>query len=263
MIDSIPLIREMLDSFIPVGLKEIEKVRLMNRVDTKYVLSIDKIHDFLTRLNGGYRVLEINGKKLFSYSTTYLDTDDYLFFNQHVTGKVERSKVRYRKYESTDTTYLEVKRRTQKNRTIKWRIKNNLTSDNLCDDNAHEFINEYVPQKSLVLKPVLLNRFNRVTIVGSEFNERITIDYNISFSDPAGNKADFPFLAIIEVKREGFTNRSHVGNILKEINVHQNGFSKYCLGTSILHDVPRKNILKQKILLLNKIEDEFNRNHDV
>jgi hypothetical protein len=257
--ESIPQIKEALDSFNSISLKELDNVKLMNRVDTKYVLPLNKIPEFLTLLNGEYRVLEINDKRIFSYNTTYLDTDDYLFFNQHVTGKLERSKVRYRKYETADTTYLEVKRRTNKNRTIKWRIENSLTSESRCDDYAREFINEYISHKHLDLRPVLLNRFNRVTVAGAEFSERITLDYNISYSDPAGNKVVFPFLAIVEVKSEGFTNRSHVGNILKGLKVHQSGFSKYCIGTASLYNMPRKNILKQKFLLINKIEDEFNR----
>jgi hypothetical protein len=255
----VPDIKEVLNSFIAIGLGEMNDVRLMNRFDTKYVMSIRRIPDILTRMDGGYKMLEINNNRSFSYFTTYLDTNDYLFFNQHVTGKLERNKVRYRKYETTGTTYLEVKKRTNKNRTIKWRIVNDLTSDSKCDDKAYEFIKEYVPEKSLLLKPVLLNRFNRVTLVGSEINERITIDYNISFSDPDGNQAGFPFIAILEVKREGFSNRSPLVNILKAYSIHPIGISKYCLGAAILCDLPRKNILKQKLLLINKIENEYNR----
>jgi hypothetical protein len=257
--ESIPLIKEVLDSFIPVGLEEMDNVKLMNRVDTKYILPVNKIPDFLTRLNGGYRILEIADKRIFLYNTTYLDTDDYLFFNQHVTGRPGRNKVRYRKYETADTTYLEVKRRTNKNRTLKWRIENCLTPDNMCDITAYEFINQFVTHKQLNLKPVLMNRFNRVTITGTEIKERITIDFNISFSPPGGASLTFPFLAVIEVKKEGFSNRSYIEKVLKELNIHKNGFSKYCIGTAALHDVPRKNILKQKFLLINKIEDEFNR----
>jgi hypothetical protein len=254
-----PDIIEVLDSLKPIGLEEMDNVRLMNRFDTKYVLSVSKIPDFLTMLNGNYKVLEINKKRSSSYITTYLDTDDYLFFNQHVTGKLERNKVRYRKYETTGTTFLEVKKRTNKSRTIKWRIENNPGSDNQCDENACEFISSYIPQRSLILKPVIINRFSRVTLVGTEFNERITIDYDISFSDTGSNQANFPFISVIEVKRDGFTSRSPAVNILKNLYVQPGGFSKYCIGSAILLDLPRKNILKQKILLINKIRNEYNR----
>jgi VTC domain len=255
----VPEIKEVLDSFIPIDLEEMDNVRLMDRIDTKFVLSVRRIPDLLIRMDGGYKALEINKSRSFSYLTTYLDTSDYLFFNQHVTGKLERNKVRYRKYETTGTTYLEVKKRTNKNRTIKWRIENNLTCDNRCDDKAFEFINEYVPQKSLMLRPVLMNSFKRITLVRSDINERITIDYDLSFSDTDGKETRLPFISIVELKRQGFSDRSPVINILKEYSIHPTSFSKYCIGTAMLNDLPRKNILKAKLLLINKIENEHNR----
>jgi hypothetical protein len=254
----IPQIIEILDSFSPIGLEEMKTVRLMNRVDTKYVMSLGRLPDILTRMNGGYKVLEVNKNKSFSYDTIYLDTGDHMFFNQHVTGKLERNKVRYRKYESTGTTYLEVKKRTNKNRTIKWRIKNNFADNNTCDDRALEFIKEYVPLDSLTLKPVLINKFKRVTLVGSVINERITIDYDLSYSDTNGNQRSIPFIAIIELKREAFSDRSPVAGILKDCLIQPVGFSKYCIGSAILYDLPRKNVLKPKLLLINKIRNEFN-----
>ena len=254
----IPEINDVLNSFRTVGLEAMDTTRLMNRIDTKYVLSIRKLPELLIRMDGAYRVLEINNNRLFSYFTTYLDTNDFLFFNQHVTGKLERNKVRYRKYETTGITYLEVKRRTNKDRTIKWRIEHNLTPGSECDEKARDFIKEYVPQKPLLLKPVLINSFKRITLVGSEINERITIDQDLSYSDTTGNQVRFPSVAIIEHKRERFTSGSPVGEILKECFIHPTGFSKYCFGTAIMHDIPRKNMLKPKLLLINKIENEFN-----
>jgi hypothetical protein len=255
----VPEIKEVLDSFIPISLNEMDNVRLMDRIDTKYVLSVQKIPDLLHRIDGGYSALEINGNRFFSYLTTYLDTSEYLFFNQHVTGKLERNKVRFRKYETTGTTYLEVKKTTNKNRTIKWRFENDLNPHNKCDDKACEFIKKYIPCESLKLQPVLISSFKRVTLVRSAISERITIDYDLSFSDTMGNKTNFPFLAIIELKQQGSFYRSPVANILKESLVYPTSFSKYCIGTSIFYDHPKKNILKTKLLLINKIQNEHNK----
>lgn len=251
-----------LDSFTPICLEEMENVRLMDRTDTKYVFSVKRLPEILNRMDGMYKALEINNKRISSYSTTYLDTSDFLFFNQHVTGKLERNKVRYRKYVNTGKTYLEVKKKTNKNRTIKWRIESSLTSDNKCDGRAYDFVNEYVNQKPLILKPVLINNFKRITLVGSKIDERITIDYDLSFSDTNGNLASIPFIAIIELKRQDFSDTSPVATILKDYLIHPTGFSKYCVGAAIFYDLPRKNILKQKRLLLNKIENEYNRPND-
>jgi hypothetical protein len=254
-------IKNILGSLAPVSLSEMDNVRLMDRVDIKYVLSAGRLSDLLIRLNGNYKVLEIDGNRIFSYFTRYLDTSGYYFFNQHVRGKPERHKVRFRTYESTGTTYLEVKKRTNRNRTIKCRIKNDLTSDNRCDEKASVFLKEYIPGDALQLHPVLVNSFKRITLVGSAFNERATIDFDLSFSDNAGKVAGYPHAAIIEIKKPGRFSRSPMADILKELSVHPTGFSKYCFGTSVLYDIPRKNIMREKIILINRIENEYYRSN--
>ncbi len=256
-------IKEVLVTFRPVGLDDMGNTRLMNRVDTKYLVSIKKVPAILTEMDGAYRVLDIQNNRIFSYYTTYLDTDDFLFYNQHVTGRLGRNKVRYRKYQTTGLTYLEVKRKTNKNRTIKWRIEHNPDPGNECDTTACEFINEYLPQNRLELKPVLISSFNRITLVGSEINERITIDRDLTYIDLDGNRMSFPFFTIIEHKRERFANGSPITKILKANQIHPTGFSKYCFGTALMNEnIPRKNMLKPKFLLINKIQDEFNKPSD-
>ena len=36
------------------------------------------------------------------------------------------------------------------------------------------------------IRPVLINGFTRITLVGNEFKERITLDYNLTFASPYG-----------------------------------------------------------------------------
>jgi len=254
---------EVLDTFRPVELDDIGNSRLMNRIDTKYLTSVKKVPELMTRMNGDYRILDINNNRIFSYYTTYLDTDDFMFYNQHVTGMLSRNKVRYRKYETTGLTFLEIKHKTNKNRTIKWRIEHNPAPGNECDRIAYEFINEYLPHKTLRLKPVLISSFNRITLLGSEINERITIDRDLTYFDLDGNMKSFPYIAIIENKRERIANGSPIVKILKDNHIHATGFSKYCFGTALMHkNIPRKNMLKPKFLLINKIENEYNRLSD-
>ena len=248
---------EVLDTFDPIVLGEMDKVGFMNRIDTKFVFSAGRIQDLLTALNRYYKVLDINSMRAFPYNTTYLDTPDFLFFNQHVTGKLERNKVRFRTYEATGTTYLEVKRRTNKNRTIKWRIKNSMADGDFFDEKASGFLQKYVSLSSLLLKPVTINRFTRITLVSLDMKERVTLDLNLSFSDPEGISADIPYIAIAELKRESGSNNSQIVRILKNLSVRSTGFSKYCVGSSILYDLPRSNNIKPKLLLINKIENEY------
>jgi hypothetical protein len=251
-------IKYILNSFAPVSLEKMDNVRLMDRIDTKYILTASKVSDLLELMKEGYRVLEINGHSISSYNTTYLDTPDYLFFNQHVTGRIERSKVRFRTYNSTGITFLEIKRKTKKERTVKWRIENNLDDDN-CNEKAIKFIGKHIPCNSELLIPVIKNDFKRITLVGIEVPERITIDLDLSFSGNDGQICELPFIAVAELKSEGLAIRSPFTGIVKRLSIYPSGFSKYCVGSAIIYDIPRRNILKPTLLYINKIENEYNR----
>ncbi len=251
-------ITHILNSFAAVSLEGMDNVRLMDRIDTKFVLPAQQVLDLLELMTGRYRVLEINGHRISSYDTTYLDTPEFLFFNQHVTGRIERSKIRFRKYNSTEITFLEIKRKTKKDRTVKWRIENNL-KENCCDMQAVKFINKHIPGISKVLKPVITNSFKRITLVGIEIPERVTLDLDLSFSGINRQSSGIPCIAIAELKSEGLAIKSPFSALVRRLSVYPAGFSKYCIGNAIVNDIPRKNILKPTLLLINKIENECNR----
>lgn len=241
---------------MPIGLDEMDNVELMNRVETKYVFSSANLIMVLNHLSRDYRVLEIENLKVFPYNTTYLDTADHIFYMQQIRGKLNRHKIRYRKYESTGVSFLEIKTKTNKNRTIKCRIENSLSS-NLPDSQAILFIGEYLPGQLPELRPVLINGFNRITLVGINCRERVTLDFDLTFSAPESKKSEYPFLAIAELKRENYSCASPFVNVMKQIGIKPNGFSKYCVGSALVNEVPRKNILKYNLLLINKIENEY------
>jgi hypothetical protein len=250
-------IHELANDFAPIGLSEMDSVELMNRTDTKYIFPVSKLPELLRSAQGKYQILEINNERDFDYKTTYLDTCDYSFFCQQATGRVERHKIRYRTYESTKTTFLEVKRKTNKNRTVKWRIKNGLLQG-VCDEEAVKFLQGFIPEECTRLIPVLVNEFKRLTLVNLESGERVTIDYDLSFSNGKSQIMQLPYLAIAELKREGYSNRSPFVTLIKQLNIRPSGFSKYCMGCVMLYDMPRKSAFKQKILQLIKIEHEYN-----
>jgi hypothetical protein len=252
----LPEIDTLLNSFGPITLKEMDDVMLMNRLETKYVFSAGRLPALLSILSESYYVLEIGKVRRFAYHTTYLDTPEMFFYTQQVRGKLNRHKIRYRKYEATGDSFLEIKKKTNKNRTIKWRIANCLIADHF-DTDASSFIRDYLPYDSLDLKPVLINGFNRITLVGKEVKERITLDYGISFSTPGEAVSEFPFLAIAEIKREKSSGFSPVRNSMKNFGIPPNRFSKYCMGNALVRDLPRKNTLKRNLLLINKIENEY------
>ena len=68
------LIREITARYQPVSLEEIDLVKLLDRVETKFVFSIDKLPQLLSQMESGYRILELAGKRFHAYCTVYFDT---------------------------------------------------------------------------------------------------------------------------------------------------------------------------------------------
>ena len=172
-------------------------------------------------------------------------------------GGPDELRIRFRSYHSTGITFLEIKKKTKKNRTVKWRIENSL-SGNCCNESAFEFINKHVHVNNEELNPVLTNSFKRITLVGFNIPERVTIDMDLFYTRPGGKTAGLPLVAIVELKSEGFAARSHFSRMIKQLSFYPTAFSKYCIGNALLYDLPMKNILKPKLLLLNRIENEYN-----
>ena len=64
-----------LDGFAPVSLKEMDAVRLMNRVDTKYLTDEATLAGVLRdAAAAGYRVLVAGGARISPYNSVYFDT---------------------------------------------------------------------------------------------------------------------------------------------------------------------------------------------
>jgi len=250
-------IDEVLTSFNPISLGEMDTVLLMDRIDTKYIFATTHLTDVLGIIPSTYKILEINKSRNLPYRTIYLDTDDYLFFHQQMRGMLNIHKVRYRIYESTDTSFLEIKYKSNKMRTIKWRT-NQTFNGVYVDDEAINYLMEFLPLDVASLKPSMISTFDRVTFARLETKERITIDTNISFSSMDGMKIKtFPFLAILESKHDDYSNRSSFVRALKNLHVRPLGFSKYCIGSATLFNLPRQNDLRPKFRILQKIANDY------
>ncbi len=252
---------ETLGKIDPVGLDDMSSIRFMNRVDIKYVVPLNKILDLLQLLNGKYKILDINNTRALPYSTTYFDTSDYLFYIQHVRGKAERYKLRYRIYESSGDSFLEVKKKNLKGRTMKWRIFNDFTPG-MFDVDALNLMAKYLPVEPGRLSPSIINSFSRVTLAGLETMERITLDFDINYTDVRSGKKDaFPYLAIVELKKDGNSISCPFNSMMKSLNSYPTGFSKYVMGLALLNETLKKNMIKRRFIILNKIENEYARHN--
>lgn len=241
---------EIIDQFNSTSLKEMNSVKLLNRVDIKFVCSIYKLKDVLEDLSEFYKVLEIDGRRIMSYQTKYYDTADFKMYLAHQNGKLNRYKVREREYVNSDLNFLEIKFKNNKSRTIKSRIIRDEKL-NYFAKNEIDFLDTKSPFSHDELEVKLHNSFQRVTLC-NEF-ERITIDFKLKFENNNGSKSIFPLLAIIEVKQDNLSSKSDVVKVLKKHNVRSNSFSKYCVGISMIYPHLKSNRLKSNFLLINKL----------
>lgn len=245
-------IKEVLVDFEPISLLEMDRVKLMNRVDTKFAFSTVELFNFLPLLAKNYVILEIKETRTPFYESLYLDDSQFTFFKDHHNGKTNRFKVRYRKYVESNLTFLEIKHKV-KGRTDKSRIKvDNIPLDLL--EKHTDFI-EGIVTTDLTLKPVMWNSFHRITLVNKTENERLTIDFDLRFkwNDKIQN---FENLIIAELKQENVNRNSPFYQLMKSRFIRPYRLSKYCLGSIELYgDSLKFNRFKKKLLQLKKINN--------
>ncbi len=114
--------QNILNSFQAISLKEMDGVKLMSRIDTKYVLNIDVLPKIFKGISDNYQILEIDQKRIFDYNSLYYDTDCNFMYLAHHNGKLNRYKVRFRQYVANNLFFLEVKYKNKGMRTTKQRI---------------------------------------------------------------------------------------------------------------------------------------------
>jgi len=101
-----------LENFQALTLTQLNaQASFLKRIDRKFLLTTDQFSDFLKQLNNDFQVLEIAWKKVFSYDNVYMDTQDYLFYNQHQSKEKSRTKVRTRLYKDSDIAFFEYKQK--------------------------------------------------------------------------------------------------------------------------------------------------------
>lgn len=242
-----------LEKFNPVSLDELNQLRLMNRIDSKFVLPIQKLLPLIQRVADHYKVLEIDGKRAFLYHTEYLDSPGLDFYHNHQNQRLNRFKIRYRTYQ-TGTSFLEIKRKTNKGKTLKSRI--DVTHRAKFSDDQYRFIDSVVNLPKHNLKISSTNQFNRITLASFTTNERITLDFGLTVANKESEKK-LPHIAIAEVKREKLANGSPFTKALKELNIYSRGFSKYCMGMALLNPELKQNTFKPNLLYIKKLNYEF------
>lgn len=243
-------IQNILQTFRPISLSEMDKVALMKRTDTKFVVPSGLLPDILLTIRENYRVLTIDENRTMTYASEYFDTKDCTFYKDHHNGRANRVKVRIRNYVESGLFYLEVKLKNGKGITNKKRIALNSFEKELSET-SRAFI-EKVTKEQFDLSAILMNTFQRITLVSIKDQERVTIDMSLSFQ--AGNEhKSMDELVIIELKQAKFNRKSKLVKSLSAFRINPFSISKYCIGMLSLDPTLKHNAFKQKLRTVQKI----------
>lgn len=245
-------INALLSRLHPITLDEMSSIRLMNRIDTKFVTNKSMLQKLLALTEGKYYAQEINGDRICPYRTMYWDTPDHKFYFTHQCQHYPRNKVRVRTYLESDLTFLEVKKKNNHGRTKKSRIQ--VSPDEPLEKPVVDaFLEKKVGMELSSMKKVVQNTFDRITLVNYGKTERLTIDMNIHFDNAeTGITCDTGDLVVVELKRDGNI-YSPVKEMLRLLRIKPCGFSKYCVGMVLTNHEIKQNLLKPKIKIIDKL----------
>ncbi len=248
---NLPGLVDLAEGFEPVSLKEMESVALLNRTDTKFVMSSKQLITVLKELQMDYKMLAVGRQRLHHYRTVYFDTPGFEFYHQHVNGRLDRYKVRSREYTDSKLSFLEVKHKTSKGRTLKARMRTEHQLVAIAQADGR-WLSGVFPYDNRKLEPKLWNTFTRLTLVSKHCCERVTLDVDLTFyTEEKAIPVDG--IAIAEVKMEASSRSSVFLQQMRLQRVSPRGFSKYTTGIALLYDPVKKNALKPRLLWLEKI----------
>lgn len=252
---SISALDKAVDALRPITLEEMDSVKLLNRIDSKYLTNEAGLVSVLQdAAAAGYRALVVEGKKVSRYTSVYYDTAGLRMFLDHHNRRLVRQKVRTRTYVESGQTFLEIKRKNNHGRTKKKRME--IPQAELMDFRADEKACEFLSAKSWFtvdqLSPVLDTRFRRITLVNPAMTERLTIDTELCFTNfRTGHETSLQDAVIIELKQDGRA-ESQMKGILLDHRIKPVRVSKYCIAETLTDPSVKSCRFKEKVRTIEK-----------
>jgi hypothetical protein len=244
-------LKNLANGFAPISLEEMDGVALLDRTDTKFAMNSSNLLKALSCLQEDYWILEVNAHRLNHYRTLYFDTPNFELYQAHVNQRPERYKVRSREYADSHLSFLEVKHKTRKDRTIKERISTSQPVVQITPD-LENWLQTVCPLDGHRLQPKLWNTFTRITLVNKHCCERVTLDTDLIIAtDDKWMRLDG--MAVAEVKIDTAATPSRFLYQMRAQRIRSDGFSKYAIGVALLNDQVKKNTLKPRLLWVEKM----------
>jgi hypothetical protein len=240
-----------LEEFSSISLLELDSSNLLDRFDKKYILTPKQLFELLPKLNKDYSILDIDSNRIFLYDNYYFDTKDLKFYYEHHNGKLNRYKVRYRKYVETNTIFFEMKKKDNTNKTIKERLLK-TSIENPINGGAEKLIEDRLKMQSTELLNNLRITYNRITLLNKTKNEKLTFDINLKF-EAKNMVRTIDNLVIAESKTPKLNYKTKFTELVSENRILCSSLSKYCLGIVYMQNKVKSNMFKSQFLRIHKL----------
>lgn len=238
-----------LDRFETASHELIKGRALLQRTDSKYFGRADHLDAILESLVGRYAVIRVASGCAADYRSSYFDTPDLRCYHDHLRGRRLRQKVRIRHYADRKLTFLELKAKQNLAVTDKHRLDLPYGTSELTVA-GREFLARHCPLPVDQLELTVENSFRRISLIGLDVEERVTIDLDIAFRY-RGRELAMPGLVVLEVKQHPYNPRSPMMNALHKVRMRERSLSKYT--TAIAEMAPvRKNRLLPLLRTLHR-----------
>ena len=160
---------------------------LLTRVDRKYLVPLERAQELVGGLTSEARVLDIDGRRRFSYASTYFDTPGLEAFMLTARKRRRRFKVRTRTYLDSGLCFLEVKTRGARGTTVKRRMGYHPDDASRLTGPGRSFVAVCLASTGVTgpaaareiaaaLRPVLATTYERTTLHLPDAEARATID---------------------------------------------------------------------------------------
>ena len=160
---------------------------LLTRVDRKYLVPLTCAQNLVDGLAPHARVLAIDERRRFSYTSTYFDTPGLEAFMLAARKRRRRFKVRTRTYLDTGLCFLEVKTRGARGTTVKRRMGYHPDDASRLTGPGRAFVAVCLASSGVTgpaaareiaaaLRPVLATTYERTTLHLPDAEARATID---------------------------------------------------------------------------------------
>ena len=178
---------------------------LLTRVDRKYLVPLTCAQNLVDGLAPHARVLAIDERRRFSYTSTYFDTPGLEAFMFAARKRRRRFKVRTRTYLDSGLCFLEVKTRGARGTTVKRRMGYHADDASRLTGPGRAFVaaclagagvtgSAAAREVAAALRPVLTTTYERTTLHLPRAEARATIDTALTWrrlgpAAPAGSSA--------------------------------------------------------------------------